>query len=51
MHPTYHTIEEMIGMLPEPNRGICSKILADNRELFQAVQGSSNNGRMSCALI
>ena len=33
----------MIEMLPEPNRGICSMILADNRELFQAVQGSSNN--------
>lgn len=43
MHPTYYTIEEMIEMLPEPNRGICSQILADNRELFQAVQGSSNN--------
>ncbi len=43
MHPTYYTIEKMIEMLSEPNRGICAKILADNRGLFQAVQGSSNN--------
>ncbi len=39
----YRTIEEMIEMMPEPNRGICAKILADNRALFQAVQGSSHN--------
>ena len=43
MHPTYHTIEEMIEMLSEPNRGTCKTILADNRELLQAVHGSSNN--------
>jgi hypothetical protein len=43
MNPTHHTIEEMIEMLPEPNRGICSRILADNKELFQTVQGSSHN--------
>lgn len=43
MNPTCYTIEEMIEMLPEPNRGICSRILEDNRSLFQTVQGSSHN--------
>lgn len=43
MSSVYYTLEEMIEMLPEPNRGICAQILADNRELFQLVQGSSNN--------
>ena len=26
MHPTYHTIEEVIEMFPESNRGIRAKI-------------------------
>jgi len=43
MKPNYHTIEEMIGMISEPNRSACSRILADNRKLFKTVQGSTNN--------
>ena len=29
--------------IEKPNSSICKKILADNRRLFQAVQGSTNN--------
>lgn len=43
MNPTYHTIEEMIVMINEPNRTACFSILTDNRQLFQTVQGSTNN--------
>ena len=30
-------------MIEEPNRSACLRILADNRKLFQTVQGSTNN--------
>ncbi len=43
MRPNYYTIEQMLEMIDEPNRSACSRILADNRRLFQAVQGSTNN--------
>lgn len=43
MNPPYYTIEEMLAMIDEPNRFACRKILADNRKLFQTVQGSTNN--------
>lgn len=43
MKPKYRTIEEMIRMIEEPNRSACLRILADNRKLFQTVQGSTNN--------
>lgn len=33
----------MLGMVDEPNRSGAIKILNDNRELFQTVQGSTNN--------
>jgi hypothetical protein len=33
----------MIALINEPNGSACAKILADNRQLFQAVQGSSFN--------
>ncbi len=39
----YHTVEEMLHMIDEPNMFACFKILADNRELFQKVQGSTHN--------
>lgn len=42
-NPCYHTIEQMLDMIDEPNRSVCVKILADNRRLFQTVQGSTNN--------
>lgn len=43
MKPNYHTIEQMLGMIDEPNRSACLRILADNKKLFQTVQGSTNN--------
>lgn len=43
MKPQYYTAEEMFGMIDEPNRSACQRILADNRKLFQTVQGSTNN--------
>jgi len=39
----YYTIEEMIAMVDEPNRDACTRILTENRKLFQTVQGSTNN--------
>lgn len=43
MKPKYYTIDEMIGMIDEPNRSACRRILEENRSLFQTVQGSTNN--------
>jgi hypothetical protein len=43
MNQKYFTVEQMIEMIDEPQRGICQKIFSDNRKLFQAVQGASNN--------
>ena len=43
MKPRYYTIEQMLEMIDEPNRAACQRILADNRKLFQTVQGSTNN--------
>lgn len=43
MKPKYCTIEQMLKMIDEPNRTACQRILADNRKLFQTVQGSTNN--------
>ncbi len=41
--PRYYSVERMIGMIDEPYRSSCSKILKDNRRLFQTVQGATNN--------
>lgn len=43
MKPNYYSIEHMLEMIEEPNRTACIHILADNRKLFQTVQGSTNN--------
>ncbi|MBI4992496.1 MAG: hypothetical protein HZB99_04775 [Candidatus Harrisonbacteria bacterium] len=43
MQPNYYTVEQMLEMVDEPNHSACFRILADNRKLFQTVQGSSNN--------
>lgn len=43
MKPIYYTIEQMLGMIDEPNRTACKRILVENRKLFQTVQGSTNN--------
>lgn len=43
MQPTYYSLKNLIGMIDEPNRSVCLKILEENRTLFQTVQGSSHN--------
>ncbi|MFT5849816.1 MAG: hypothetical protein ACI9H6_000638 [Patiriisocius sp.] len=39
----YLTIEQLIGMIDEPNCGICLHILQDNRQLFETARGSTHN--------
>lgn len=41
--PPYHPMEELIGMMDEPNRSICRRIIDDHRELLQQAPGSSHN--------
>lgn len=43
MEPRYYTVDQMIREIDEPNRFACVRILADNRKLFQTVQGSTHN--------
>lgn len=43
MTPIYYSVEQLLAMIDEPNRAGCIKLLADNRTLFQTVQGSTNN--------
>lgn len=40
---TYHSLDDMVTMIDEPNRSICKQVLDDNRELFQQTAGSSHN--------
>jgi hypothetical protein len=37
------TIEENIDCIDEPHRSVCHRILEDNRQLFETVQGSTHN--------
>lgn len=39
----YVSIDDLIQLITEPNRTTVRKILADNRELFGKVQGSTHN--------
>lgn len=39
----YLTIDELVGMIDEPNRSICKQILTDHRALFEKAQGSTHN--------
>ncbi len=39
----YYSLEELIGLIDEPNRSICFQILQDGRELFKAAPGSTHN--------
>ncbi|MEX0596611.1 MAG: hypothetical protein WD512_08925, partial [Candidatus Paceibacterota bacterium] len=39
----YHSLEQMLEMIEEPNRKACKNILVDNLELFQTVQGGAHN--------
>lgn len=41
--PDYHTVDDLLGLLGEPNRTACKNLLADNIELFKRVQGSTHN--------
>lgn len=39
----YLSIEQLIGLIDEPNRSVCYRILIDNRVLFEKSRGSTNN--------
>lgn len=39
----YRSLDALIALIDEPNRSACARILADHRELFATVQGSTNN--------
>lgn len=39
----YYTVDQMIKMIDKPDGSACAGILADNRKLFQTVQGSTHN--------
>lgn len=39
----YLRIESLLGLIDEPARTICLKILADSRRLFESTQGSTHN--------
>lgn len=40
---TYVPIDNLVQLIAEPNRAAIQKLLADNRELFATVQGSTHN--------
>lgn len=39
----YFDLDTMVGMIEEPNRTACQRVLADNRQLFQQAAGSGYN--------
>ncbi len=41
--PRYYTVEEMLCFVDNPTGKICQKVLTENLELFQKVQGSLHN--------
>nr|ALV85547.1 phosphoribosyl transferase domain protein [uncultured bacterium pA1] len=43
MKPPYLAVDDLVGLIDEPNRSACLRLLADNRRLFETVQGSTNN--------
>ena len=43
MKPPYLAIEDLVGLIDEPDRSACLTLLGDNRRLFETVQGSTNN--------
>ena len=43
MKPEYRTIEQLLGLIDEPNRSACLRLYSDNVKLLQTVQGSTNN--------
>ena len=43
MTPRYFKIEELIELIDEPNKTACFRILNENRQLFESIQGSTHN--------
>lgn len=39
----YLPIEQLIDLVEEPHKSVCSRILADHRELFEKARGSTHN--------
>jgi hypothetical protein len=39
----YYGIEQSLKLVDEPHRSVCLRILHENRELFERVQGSTHN--------
>ena len=39
----YRSVDELLDLIDPPNRSGCVRLLADNRQLFQTVQGSTHN--------
>lgn len=40
MHLKYFTLDEIIGLIDEPNKSACHKLLDDNKELLMHARGS-----------
>jgi hypothetical protein len=43
MAQRYYSLDELINVIPEPNRTACNKILQENAETFRIARGSSHN--------
>lgn len=43
MTPRYHTLNELMDMIEEPNGSICHRVFDANEELFRVARGSSHN--------
>ena len=43
MTPKYHSLNDLINMIDEPNRTSCNKLIEDNKERFRIAVGSSHN--------
>src|SRR3989344_8029313 len=43
MGPKYHSLNELIDLIEEPNDSLCRKVLDENYELFSKARGSGYN--------
>jgi len=43
MNQKYYTLNELLGMIDEPNCSISRKVLQENKELFSKASGSTHN--------
>jgi 23S rRNA maturation-related 3'-5' exoribonuclease YhaM len=39
----YYNLDELLGMIEEPNQSVCHRVLEGNKELFERAVGSSHN--------